>query len=95
MLIGMAMLIGVGCHRSDPDTTPPSFGQRCQSDLDCVAPYTCIGIQLTPHNCSKTCNTDADCPAYHWNPPCGETDFGGDVQSHCVDGVCLAYIACQ
>jgi hypothetical protein len=95
VLVGTAMLFVLGCHGTDPDTTPPSFGKRCESDLDCLAPFTCIGVQLVPGNCAKTCRTDADCPAYHWNPPCGDPDYEADVQSNCDDGVCHAFIACQ
>src|SRR6185436_19542492 len=91
VLVAVATL--AGCGRK-PDTTPPSFGAACVTDADCIAPFTCIGGQRSPHSCTKACSTDVDCPTYHWSPPC-VPDVDRDVQSTCSDGICHAFIACD
>jgi hypothetical protein len=95
VLSSVALSVGVsGCGRGK-DTTPPSFGSACAADGDCMAPFTCMGGQATPHSCTKTCSTDADCPRYHWSPPC-LPHIDTDVKSSCGnDGLCRAFIACQ
>jgi hypothetical protein len=96
IIIVLAVVVGSacsGCGR-EPDTTPASFGAACTTDADCVAPFTCIGGQRSPHSCTKACVTDADCPRYHWSPWC-DTNIDADVQSTCSAGVCHAFIACD
>ncbi|HEY5090824.1 MAG TPA: hypothetical protein VIK30_12685 [Polyangia bacterium] len=82
-----------GCGRK-PDTTPPSFTAACADDTGCIAPFTCIGGQRSPHSCTEACATDADCPKYHWSPPCAP-DVDIDVQATCYDGICHGFIACD
>ena len=89
-----AALLAEACvNDSERDTNrPPTFGAGCENDTDvCKTPFTCLeGTAYVVPYCSKTCESDADCPSWVAVGHCA-----GPTQSTCDDvGVCNP-VGCQ
>ena len=89
-VMSTALLVTAGyccsCGDDDESTRPETFGNPCESDTDCRAPFRCLSVE-DAMRCSTSCTDTSDCPSWHEGGHCT-----GDRQSQCLDSVCTAML---
>jgi hypothetical protein len=91
LLIGILSVSAVACSSEDEAVEKPvTFGDSCQTDVDCGSGFRCLQPLLDDNAkiCTRPCTADDQCPDWHQPGHCEDAR-----QSNCLSerdaGVCL------